>query len=114
MSSKTAKKSSASFRRVRRPGGSGRVTKKDHRRAGFAARGELAALATLPDSKINTTDIPQRRDWSTAERGRFYRPVKRVVTIRLDADVVAWFKTRARKYQTAVNRVLREYMQRHP
>jgi uncharacterized protein (DUF4415 family) len=76
-------------------------------------RAELAALAALPDRAIDTADIPERRDWSKAERGRFYRPVKRVVTMRLDADVVAWFKARALKYQTAVNRVLREYMQRH-
>jgi uncharacterized protein (DUF4415 family) len=50
------------------------------------------------------------RDWNGAVRGRFYRPVKQAVTIRLDADVVAWFKARDRKYQTAVNRALREYM----
>ena len=70
-------------------------------------------MAALPDRAINVADIPERRDWSGAERGRFYRPMKRVVTMRLDADVVAWFKARALKYQTAVNRVLRDYMQRH-
>ena len=70
-------------------------------------------MAALPDRAINVADIPERRDWSGAERGRFYRPVKRVVTMRLDADVVAWFKARVLKYQTAVNRVLRDYMQRH-
>ena len=76
-------------------------------------RDELAALAALPDRAIDVADIPERRDWSGAERGRFYRPVKQMVTMRLDADVVARFKARALKYQTAVNRVLREYMQRH-
>jgi uncharacterized protein (DUF4415 family) len=70
-------------------------------------------LAALPERAIDVADIPERRDWSGAERGRFYRPVKRVVTMRLDADVVVWFKARALKYQTAVNRVLRDYMQRH-
>jgi uncharacterized protein (DUF4415 family) len=64
----------------------------------------------MSDADIDTSDIPEIVDWRGAERGRFYRPVKQVVTIRLDADVVAWFKTQDRKYQTAVNRALREYM----
>jgi uncharacterized protein (DUF4415 family) len=71
---------------------------------------ELAALAEMPDLAINTADIPEVRNWRGAVRGRFYRPIKQVVTIRLDADVVAWFKARDRKYQTAVNRALREYV----
>ena len=73
---------------------------------------ELRALAAKHDADIETSDIPEITDWRGAVRGRFYRPVKQVVTIRLDADVVAWFKANDRKYQTAVNRALREYMQR--
>jgi uncharacterized protein (DUF4415 family) len=64
----------------------------------------------MSDADIDTSDIPEIADWRGAQRGRFYRPVKQVVTIRLDADVVAWFKARDRKYQTAVNHALREYM----
>jgi uncharacterized protein (DUF4415 family) len=64
----------------------------------------------MSDADINTSDIPEIVDRRGADRGRFYRPVKQMVTIRLDADVIAWFKTRDRKYQTAVNRALREYM----
>ena len=71
---------------------------------------ELRDLKAMRDADIDTSDIPEIVDWSGAERGRFYRPVKQIVTIRLDADVVAWFKARDRKYQTAVNRALREYM----
>ena len=55
-------------------------------------------------------------DWSGAERGLFYRPVKRQLTLRLDADTVAWFKrnvTSDEGYQTRINRVLREYAQLH-
>lgn len=37
---------------------------------------ELEALATLPDDQINTDDMPEVRDWSNAQRGLFYRPVK--------------------------------------
>jgi uncharacterized protein (DUF4415 family) len=71
---------------------------------------ELRDLKAMRDADIDTSDIPEIVDWSGMERGRFYRPVKQVVTIRLDADVIAWFKARDPKYQTAVNRALREYM----
>ena len=54
------------------------------------------------------------RDWDGAVRGRFYRPVKKAISLRLDADVLAWFKTRGEKYQSKINEVLREYMRRHP
>jgi uncharacterized protein (DUF4415 family) len=74
---------------------------------------ELKALAKLPDDAIDTSDIREIRDWSAAKMGQFYRPAKRVVTIRLDADVIEWFKSKRGKYQTAVNRVLRDYMLKH-
>ncbi|MFO1049981.1 MAG: BrnA antitoxin family protein [Geminicoccaceae bacterium] len=72
---------------------------------------ELAALAALPDDSIDTSDLPESDDWGSAERGRFWRPVKRSVTIRLDADVIDWFRRREPKYQTAINRVLRQHME---
>ena len=75
-------------------------------------RKELAALEKMPDSAIDTSDIPEITDWSKAQVGRFYRPIKQPVTIRLDADVIAWFKETAPQYQTAVNKVLRDYMER--
>jgi uncharacterized protein (DUF4415 family) len=53
-------------------------------------------------------------DWSGAKRGLFYRPVKQQLTLRLDADVVAWFKkhtTADEGYQTRINRALREYVE---
>ena len=49
-------------------------------------RATLKALEELPDDRINTTDIPEVLDWSNARRGVFYRPVKRQITLRLDAD----------------------------
>ena len=67
----------------------------------------------MSDDDIDYSDIPQQLDWSGAVRGKFYRANKEAVTIRLDSDVVAWFKASEPKYQTAVNRVLREYMVSH-
>jgi uncharacterized protein (DUF4415 family) len=76
---------------------------------------ELKALAALPDGAIDTSDAPEILDWSGAKRGLFYRPVKQQLTLRLDADVVAWFKnhtTPDEGYQTRINRSLREYVHR--
>jgi uncharacterized protein (DUF4415 family) len=75
---------------------------------------ELKSLADLPDGAIDTSDAPELLDWSGAKRGLFYRPVKQQLTLRLDADVVAWFKkhtTRDEGYQTRINRALREYVE---
>ena len=75
---------------------------------------ELKSLAVLPDDAIDTSDAPELIDWSGAKRGLLYRPVKQQLTLRLDADVVAWFKNHTRSdegYQTRINRALREYVQ---
>jgi uncharacterized protein (DUF4415 family) len=70
----------------------------------------------MPDEQIDTTDIPEVRDWSGARRGLFFRPIKQQITLRLDADLIAWFKARAGSgpgYQTRINRALREYAEQH-
>ena len=74
---------------------------------------ELKHLAEKADADINTKDIPEIRDWSEAKHGQFYRPIKQQVTLRLDADMLAWFRAQGRKYQTRMNAALREYMERH-
>ena len=77
-------------------------------------RAELQSLAALPDHAIDTADAPELLDWSGAKPGLFYRPLKQQLTLRLDADVVAWFKrhtTSNEGYQTRINRALREYVQ---
>jgi uncharacterized protein (DUF4415 family) len=45
-----------------------------------------------------------------AERGDFYRPVKEQITLRLDKDVIAWFKAGGEGYQTRINEVLRDHV----
>lgn len=76
-------------------------------------RAELAALETMPDSAIDTREMPEVEDWSDAQRGRFYRPVKRQITLRLDADVVDFFARGGRGYQTRMNAALREWVEQH-
>lgn len=78
---------------------------------------EIDALAASQEP-IRTDLIPEATgDWSNARRGVFYRPIKQQITLRLDADLIDWFKTHAVQgegYQTSINRALREYVaQRH-
>ncbi len=77
---------------------------------------EINALAGLPEEQINTEDIPAVGGWDDAKRGVFYRPIKQQITLRLDADLVDWFKNHHQQdegYQTSINRALREYVSQH-
>ena len=74
-------------------------------------RKELEALAHRPDAEIDLSDIPEIREIpSDAVIGKFYRPRKASVTIRLDADVLAWLKASGERYQTRINSYLRQMM----
>jgi len=67
----------------------------------------------MPDSQIDLSDIPEITKLPPdAVIGRFYRPKKTSVTIRIDSDVLAWLKTRGEGYQTRINTYLRHLMQR--
>ena len=89
--------------------------KKDITKLSPEVREQMRTLEALPDDRIDTTDAPEILDWSDARRGVFYRPVKKQITLRLDADIIAWFKARARDgrgYQTDINGALRKHVQR--
>jgi uncharacterized protein (DUF4415 family) len=75
-------------------------------------RAMLKRLAEMPDSEIDLSDAPELTDeqWKNAERGRFYRPVKRQITARVDADVLAWLKGQGKGYQSRINAILRREM----
>jgi uncharacterized protein (DUF4415 family) len=71
---------------------------------------QIANLKQRDDKDIDLSDIPEILDWTGAIRGKFYRPVKQQISLRLDADILAWFKKKYPKYQTAINSVLRQYV----
>jgi uncharacterized protein (DUF4415 family) len=71
---------------------------------------ELAVLETMPDETIDTSDMPEVVDWAGAERGRFYRPKKVQKTLRIDADVLAWFEAQGPGHLTRMNQALRAVM----
>jgi uncharacterized protein (DUF4415 family) len=49
---------------------------------------ESKALEAMPDSAIDQTDAPELTHWSNAVPGKFYLPVKQLLSVRLDADLV--------------------------
>jgi len=72
----------------------------------------LKKLAQRPDSEIDLSDIPELTEkfWRNAVRNPFYRPVKKQLTLRLDADVIAWLRRQGKGYQTRANALLRAAM----
>jgi uncharacterized protein (DUF4415 family) len=73
---------------------------------------ELEALAARPDSEIDLSDAPElsAEQWKKGIRGHFYRPVKRQITARVDADVLVWLKAQGKGYQSRINAILRREM----
>ena len=74
---------------------------------------EIRALARLKDAEISLQDAPELTQWRRAVVGKFYRPIKKPLTIRLDADVLAWLKSQGKGYQTRLNGLLRAAMEKH-
>jgi uncharacterized protein (DUF4415 family) len=72
----------------------------------------LEKLALRPESEIDTSEIPELTEkfWQNAGRNLFYRPLKLQLTLRLDADIIAWLRRRGRGYQTRANALLRAAM----
>jgi uncharacterized protein (DUF4415 family) len=72
----------------------------------------MAQLDAL-DGEPDTSDIPEApaENWATAVRGKFYRPRKEAISLRLDMDVLDWLRRQGPGYQTTINRILRERME---
>jgi len=74
---------------------------------------EWEYLVNMPDEEIDFSDIPETTEamWKNAVVGKFYRPIKKQVTVRIDADILAWLQSSGAGYQTRLNQLLREAMQ---
>jgi uncharacterized protein (DUF4415 family) len=75
-------------------------------------RKELERIARMADSEIDFSDAPKTKTTSSRRVyvGRFYRPIKEQISVRVDADVLAWLRSRGKRYQTYMNDVLRRAM----
>jgi uncharacterized protein (DUF4415 family) len=75
------------------------MSMKTARRVKKTKSGRIARIRAAADELRRSPEI-----------GGMYRPIKKPVTLRLDADVIAWFKAQGRGYQTRINRALRDAM----
>jgi uncharacterized protein (DUF4415 family) len=75
---------------------------------GREQRRDIAAIAAKKEESIS--EMPEVVNWSGAEMGKFYRPPKKSVTMRLDQDVLDWLKAYGKGYQTEANLLLRHAM----
>jgi|TARA_R110002124_G_scaffold191258_2_gene358709 uncharacterized protein (DUF4415 family) len=77
-----------------------------------AQKADLERLAAMPDAEIDYSDIPKLTDAQLdgMQRPEFYRPVKKQITARVDADVLAWLKSQGKGYQSRMNAILRDAM----
>ena len=87
---------------------------------GMKSRTDWARVDAMKDEDIDFSDIPLQNpeDWKNAKIVRFKIKKKQPVTMRLDDDIIAWFKERTqsngfRGYQTYINAVLRSFMSRN-
>lgn len=77
-----------------------------------AQKVDLERLAATPDAEVDTSDTPELTDAQLAEmkRPEHFRPIKKQITARLDADVLAWLKAGGKGYQSRMNAILRQAM----
>ena len=75
--------------------------------SGFRAPRELRDLGKTKQKGLDLSDLPEVRDWAGAVGAKFYRPIKKPLTFRVDADVLASFKSQGKGYQTRINKILR-------
>ena len=73
----------------------------------------IARMEAIKDEDIDFSDIPPLTEkfWQNAVKNPFYRPVKKQVTLRIDADILAWLRQQGQEgYQSRLNAVLRRVM----
>lgn len=84
-------------------------------KAGAAKRARRRAMGRRKKRAVNPLSLAAPvRDAKLRDMkiGDLYRPLKKPVTLRLDADVIAWFKKDGKRYQTRINQALRKVMAR--
>ncbi len=91
---------------------------KNKKRTGKSAKSERRTVKSSNAGARRKSRQPgaaaesKRRPVSMGDVLEYYKPIKKPVTLRLDADVVAWFKRDGRRYQTRINAALRRVMER--
>ena len=79
----------------------------------FGLTSEQWVQLRAPRGEPDTDEIPAApaENWATAAPGKFYRPRKEAISLRLDMDILDWLRRQGPGYQTTINRILRERME---
>lgn len=72
---------------------------------------KAAAKKPLPSSRRDPDDAMEEIDWVTTELPKPTR--KGHMTLRVDSDVLAWFRAQGKGYQSRINAILRRYFEQH-
>ena len=76
-------------------------------------KSDLERIDAMGDEDIDYSDIPALDEEFFEEARVVVSPGKKQLTLRLDADVLAWLKSQGPKYQTRINAILRAYYEAH-
>ena len=76
-------------------------------------KAQLTALAAMPDEQIDTSDAPFRPDAVWMKAADQLPHTKQQITLRIDAEVLEFFKYTGKRYQSRINAVLRSYVEAH-
>ena len=76
-----------------------------------AQKARLKAVAAMPDEQIDTSDAPCRPDAIWMKAADQLPLTKQQITLRIDAEVLEFFKHSGRRYQSRINAVLRAYVE---
>jgi len=74
---------------------------------------DLEKLKKLPDKDIDYSDIAETDNNFWADADIVMPKKKQPISLRVDTDVVDWFKKQGKQYQSRMNAVLRSYMEHH-
>jgi uncharacterized protein (DUF4415 family) len=77
-------------------------------------KSDLARIDRMRDAEIDYSDIPALDRSFLKKATVAWPPLKKQLTIRLDADVLDWLKGHGKGYQTRINRILRVVMESQP
>jgi uncharacterized protein (DUF4415 family) len=81
------------------------------------SKSDLGRIDAMRDEDIDFSEIPEitREMFAKAVLRRHFEPVmrKKQLTLRIDSDVIDWYKKQGRGYQTRINALLRAYMQEY-
>ena len=88
------------------------MSKKSMKSKSVKITSKIRKLYARRDRSLDRADVPQLSpaQWAKAEIGRFYRPIKTQISLRIDADVLAWLKSKGEGHLGRINTILRERM----